>query len=199
MTLKLVWGALVLVAGSALAQNTPPAAPSSAAKQALVQKVLTLSQPWAEGFARAVVVEQPLSQMGPAVSANLQNMPADKREAAGKAIDADVKKYVDEVSPVARKKALELLPKTLAPLFEEKFSEDELKTLVAWLESPVSKKFGQVQPEMQQALGQALVGDTRATVEPKLKALQQSIGQRLGAGAPPQPAASGGKAPAKKQ
>jgi hypothetical protein len=126
-------------------------------------------------------------------------MPADKREAAGKAIDGDVKKYVDEVSPVARKKALELLPKTLTPLFEEKFSEDELKTLVAWLESPVSKKFGQVQPEMQQAMGQALVGETRAIVEPKLKALQQSIGQRLGAGAPQPPAASGSKAPAKKQ
>jgi hypothetical protein len=175
------------------------AEPVSAAKKELVQKVLTLSQPWAEGFARTVVVEQPLAQMGPAVNASLQNMPADKREAAGKAIDADVKKYVDEVTPISRKKAQELAPKTLAPLFEEKFSEDELKTLVAWLESPVSRKFGQVQPEMQQAMGQALVADTRTVIEPKLKALQQTIGQRLGmAPQTPPPAAAASKAPAKK-
>ena len=51
---------------------------------------------------------------------------------------------------------------------------------MAWLESPVSKKYGQLQPEMQKALGEKLVAESRPTIEPKLKALEASVAKRLG-------------------
>jgi hypothetical protein len=38
---------------------------------------------------------------------------------------------------------LRLSTTTLTPLYEERFSEDELKQVIAWLESPVSRKFAQ--------------------------------------------------------
>ena len=68
-------------------------------------------------------------------------LPADKREAIGKTIEADAKKYVDEAYPPVRERALKLAPTTLGAALEEKFTEDELKQLIAWLESPVNKKF----------------------------------------------------------
>lgn len=190
----LIGGALVLAATTAVfAQPTQ-------AKKDLVQKAVQLQMPSVEAFARTVMVEQPMAQLMQAAGQALQQQPADKRETIGKAIEADIKKYVDEVDPIAKKKAAELGPKALGAVLDEKLNEDELKTLVAWLESPVSKKYNQIQPELQRALGQALVTDTRATIEPKLTALQQSVGQRLGI-KPQSPAsapAPAAKAPAKK-
>ncbi len=189
----LIGGALFLAATTAaFAQPTQ-------AKKDLVQKAVQLQMPSVEAFARTVMVEQPMAQLMQAAGQALQQQPADKRETIGKAIEADIKKYVDEVDPIAKKKAAELGPKALGAVLDEKMNEDELKTLVAWLESPVSKKYNQIQPELQRSLGQALVTDTRPTIEPKLTALQQSVAQRLGI-KPPATAASApaSKAPAKK-
>lgn len=192
MKKMLTGGVLVLAALGAAAQTTP-------AKQALVQKAVQLQMPGVEAFARTLMIEQPLSQLTQAAGQALQQQPADKRESLGKAIDGDIKKYVDEVDPLAKKKAAEVGPRALGSVLDEKMTEDELKTLVAWLESPVSKKYGQIQPDLQRSLADALVSDSRPLVEPKLKALQQSVGNRLGVKPPVDAApASGAKAPAKK-
>lgn len=190
----MIGGALVLAALGASAQTTP-------AKQALVQKVVQLQMPGIEAFARTLMVEQPLSQLMQAAGQALQQQPADKRESLGKAIDADLKKYAGEVEPIAKKKAAEIGPKALGNVLDEKMTEDELKTLAAWLESPVSKKYGQLQPDLQRSLAEALVTDSRPLVEPKLKALQASVGNRLGIKPPAEAApapTSGAKTPAKK-
>jgi hypothetical protein len=189
----MIGGALVLAALGASAQTTP-------AKQALVQKAVQLQMSSVEAFARTLMVEQPMSQLMQAAGQALQQQPADKRESIGKAIDADIKKYVDEVDPIAKKKAAEVGGKTLSNQLDEKLTEDELKTLVAWLESPVSKKYNQMQPDLQRALAESLVADSRTTIEPKLKALQTAVGNRLGVKPEAAPAApaSGAKAPAKK-
>ncbi|MEO8118519.1 MAG: DUF2059 domain-containing protein, partial [Rhodoferax sp.] len=63
---------------------------------------------------------------------------------------------------------------------EEKFTEDELKQLIAIIESPVNRKFAQVTGELQKTLVDKLVSDMQATIDPKVKALELSIGQRLG-------------------
>ena len=55
-----------------------------------------------------------------------------------------------------RDRALKLAPSTIGAVLEEKFSEDELKQLVAWLESPVNKKYQQLGAEMQNAFAQKL-------------------------------------------
>jgi hypothetical protein len=69
--------------------------------------------------------------------------------------------------------------------------------LVAWLESPVNKKYAQLSGDMQKALAEKLVAETRPTIETKLKALEQSVIKQLGI--TPKPAASApAPAPAKK-
>ncbi len=194
---KLILTALLSGAAMAHAQTTPASSPSSPAKKELVQKVLTLQQPGIEGLARTLV-EQPAAAMIQAAGRALQQVPADKREAVGKSIEADVKQYVEETNPIVRERALKLAPSTIGAAMDEKFSEDELKQLVAWLESPVYRKYTQLSPEIQKGFTEKLVAEARPTVEPKLQALENKVRTSLGVpAAAPGGSAAGGSAPAK--
>jgi len=169
---------LLLVCACTLVQAQTASSP---AKKELVQKLLALQQPGIEGAARNIV-ERPAAQMMQEAGRVLQSQfPADKREAIGKTIEADAKKYVDEAYPPVRERALKLAPSTLGATLEEKFSEDELKQLVAWFESPVNKKFQAASAEMQSNFMQKLVADARPLVEPKLQVLEQKVRTALGA------------------
>jgi len=177
--------------------------PSSPAKKELVQKILVAQQSGIEAMGQQLA-EQPaarlMQQVGPVLQ---QRIPADKREAVAKEIQADFKKYADEVVPIVRERAVKLAPSTIGAVLEEKFSEDELKQVLAMLESPVNRKFQSLGGEMQRSLGTKLVADTRPTVEGKLQTLERSVARRLGIEPPPAAggaASSGPKAsaPAKK-
>ena len=189
MKIHTLLGAVLLCAGSlALAQAT-----TSPAKKELVQKLLTLQQPGIEGAARNIV-ERPAAVMLQQAGQVLQTqVPADKREAVGKSIEADAKKYVEETYPAVRDRAVKLAPTTLGATLEEKFTEEELKQLIAWFESPVNKKFQQISGEMQSNFMQKLVAEARPLLEPKLQALEQKVRASLGApaaGAPAEGAAA---------
>jgi hypothetical protein len=192
-----------LLTGAALAHaqtsSAPASAPASAAKKELVQKLMVLQQPGIEGLARNLV-EQPAVQMLQAAGRALGQVPADKREAVGKGIEADVKKYVEEATPIVRERAVKLAPSTIGAAMEEKFTEDELKQLIAWLESPINKKYAQLGPEIQSGFTQKLVAEARPTIEPKIQALEAKVRSSLGAPAAGPAASAPPKAatPAKK-
>jgi uncharacterized protein len=163
-------------------------------KKELVAKLLQLQQAGIDNVGRAVA-GQASQQMLQAAGQALPRVAADKRDAAAKAVQADVKKFYDEIEPLLRKRANELAPTILAPVYEERYSDDELKVVIAWLESPVSKKFQQIGAEIENTLAQKLVADTRGTVEPRLKALELSVAKRLGVSPPP--SAGGASGPKK--
>ena len=174
-----------LLLGACVAAHAQSTA--SPAKKELVQKLLALQQPGIEVAARGIV-ERPAAVMLQEAGRVLQTqIPADKREPIGTTIEADAKKYVEETYPPVRERALKLAPTTLGPALEEKFTEDELKQLIAWFESPVNKKFQQASGEMQSAFMQKLVAEARPVIEPKLQSLEQKV--RAALGAPTAPAA----------
>lgn len=180
-----------------LALATSVHAQATSTKKELVNKVLLLQQPAIEQAAQALA-ERPAAQMMQQAGIALQSqVAADKREAVAKEIQADVKKYVDETVPMVRERAVKLAPSTVGALLEEKFSEDELKQLIAIIESPVNRKFLQLGGDMQKALVDKLIAETQASVEPKVRALEQSIGKRLGLSAPATGAASAAPAASK--
>lgn len=181
---------------SAPAATAPAPAPASPAKKELVQKVLKLQQAGVESVATQLA-EAPAMQLMQQAGAALQRLPADKREAVARDIQADVRKYADETVPPLRERAVKLAPTVLGPMLEERFSEDELKQLVAWMENPLSRKYAAMGSEMQRALAEKLAADARPSVEPKLQALQASLAKRLGITQPGAPAS--GPAPAKKK
>ncbi|MFO1262558.1 MAG: hypothetical protein U1E84_04335 [Rhodoferax sp.] len=171
---------LGLLLAATFAQAQAPTPPSSAAKKELVARILTLQQPGIEQTAQALV-ERPALMLQQQAGVALQTrVPPDKREAAAKQVQEDIKKYVDEVGPQVRQQAVKLAPSTIGALLESKFTEDELKQLIAIIESPVNRKYQQMGGEMQNALTQKLVAQTQAMVEPKVKTLEQSIAKHLG-------------------
>ena len=179
-----------------------PAVPSSPAKKALVQKLLTLQSSDFEDLARSIV-GQSLAQLVPAVrQALLQQVPPEKREATGKVIEGDIKMYVDESVPLIRDRATKLAPSTIGVTIDEKFTEDELKQVIAWLESPLNKKYQQLGPEFRGNFTQKLMVEVRPLVEPKYLALEQKVRASLGVPAPGSAASGAGPskaaAPAKK-
>ena len=141
---KLIVVAMLAAAGMAYAESTP-------AKKELVAKVLLLQQPAIELVARAMA-EQPaqllMQRAGPLLQ---QRIPPDKRQAVAREIQADLKKYVDEAVPLVRDRAVALAPSTIGVLLDERFTEDELKQLIAIIESPVNRKFQALGGEMPEA------------------------------------------------
>jgi len=167
-------------AGTAAAQ-TSPATPSSPAKKELVQRLMRLQQSDVEGFARTVV-ERPAAQMmrEAGIALQQQGAPQEKREAAGRAIEAEVKKYVDEAYPIVRDRALKLAPSTIGSVFEAKMTEEELRQLIAWLESPTAKKYQSLAADLRNNFSQKLVAEMPALLDPKLMALDGKIRTILG-------------------
>lgn len=171
---KVLLVALMAMAGLANAEPT-------AAKKELINKVLQLYQPQMTAAAVQVAqrpVMQMMQQVGPAIQFRV---PPEKREALVKAIEGDIKKYTDETVPALRDRVTKFAPSTVGAILDEKFSEDELKQLVAAMESPVVHKFGQLGPELARSLIDKVGPDARSTVEPKIAVMQQSVQSRMNA------------------
>lgn len=182
-----------LIGVGLLALSVGAGAQTSAAKKELVSKMLQLQQPALEMVATALAERPAVLMMQEASFVMSTSVPADKREAVAKQIQADVKKYVDETVPQMRDRAVKLGPSTIGTLLEEKFTEEELRQLVAIMESPVNRKYLQLGGEMQKVLGDKLVAETQASIEPKVKALQSTIAKRLRLPANSAPAAGQAK------
>ena len=183
-------GALALVAAGAAGAQVTTSTASSPAKKELVQRFLKVQQNDIEGAARSLV-EQPAAAMmrEAGLAMQQQQMPAEKFQQLGKQIEAEVKKYVDEAYPLVRDKALKIAPTTIGAALEAKMTEDELKQLLAWLDSPVNKKFQQLGP-VRNTFVQKVVAESVPAVDPKVSALDARI--RVIIGVPP---ANRGSAP----
>jgi hypothetical protein len=144
-------------------------------KKEWVQKLLATQQTSLENTARDLT-ERPARQLVAAAQPVLaQGVPADKREATAKLVDVEIKKYIDAAFPAVRASTLKLSQTVMAPIFEDKFTEDELKQLVSMLDSPVLKKYQGLLPEVGNALLEKVLIDARPQVDPSLQAAQSNI------------------------
>jgi len=184
---------IALALGVALAAQAQAPAAASPAKKDLVARILKQQQAGIENIARSLVEQPAVELMGNAASALPGRIAKDKQEAVAKEIQADVQKYLDDAVPLVQARAIKIAPASIGAMLEEKFTEDELKQLASIVESPVYGRFQRMGDEMQKALADKLVADTRGTIEPKVRALEQTVGKRLGVPAAP---ATGSAAPA---
>jgi uncharacterized protein len=169
---------IALIAAACAAQAQTASAPASAAKKDLVQRLVTLQQPSVEGLTRGLA-ERPLRQMLGQAQQVLAGMPEDKRKAAATKVDALVNQYLADTTPIVKDKAAKVGQAALGPLFEEKFSEEELRQLLVALESPAYKKYQQILPEADGALKQK-IGNDLSVLDPKFEALVKEVGAVLG-------------------
>lgn len=177
---------LITIAIAAAAFGAPAQTASSPAKKEMVARILKLQQSGIEGMARHLV-EQPAAELlSNAGNVLVARVAKDKQEAVAKEIKTDVQKYLDEAVPLVQARAVKLAPTTIGALLEEKFTEDELKQVVSIIESPVYGKFQKLGDEMQRSLVEKLLTETRPTVEPKVRVLEQTVARRLGVTSAPQ-------------
>ncbi|MEP7282073.1 MAG: hypothetical protein ABI696_08855 [Rubrivivax sp.] len=186
-----VVAALVLGATPAAAQTA--ATPVSPAKKELVAKLMKLQGPQIESLSRQVVSQPALQLLQRAGGYVQAKVPADQREATFRELQNDARKYVDETYPLVRERALKLQPMTIGPVLEQQMTEEELRQVVSVLESPAWAKYQSLGDDMLKALGEKLVGEVKPLVEPRVRALDQTMAKRVGITPAPAAAASGVK------
>ena len=175
-----------LMAAALLAAATiaPALAQAPQTKKELVARVLQLQQPGIEVMARSMA-EQPAMQLMQQAGQALQRLPAERREAVAADIQADLRKYAEEAIPIVRDRALKAAPLTIGPMLEERLTDDELREVIAMLESPTIRKFQGMAGDLQRALQEKVVAESKAEIEPKVRAMQQTVAKRLGITPPP--------------
>jgi len=200
---RLIGLALVAAATLAHAQNNTaiPGAPTSAAKKEMIQKLLAMQQPSLEAMTRDLVERPARALMGAAEEALENRVAPEKRPEAVKKIQDLLNTYRDETTPLIKERATKVGQTSLGTIFEEKYTEDELKQLLAALEAPAYKKFQQGLGEMTNAFGSGLMKELEPILTPKAQALEAGMRAALGLNAPAAgaaPAAKPGAKPAAK-
>jgi hypothetical protein len=187
--------AAITVAGAASAQTTTPPKPAtvngggsittvSPEKEKLIQRILQL---WPVENVGLVMLQRPVAESIRQSRSLLQGrVSSELQEAAMKDIGQDAKKFLEDAAPVVNASAHKLIPTTVVPILAEKFSEEELRQIVAILESPVKAKFEAAAPEIEKALGEKIAAETGATINPKLGKLTEDIGLRMRTAITPQ-------------
>ena len=110
----------------------------------------------------------------------LDNMPAARQKAVADQLDVELKKFNDDVVRLIKTRNERVSLDVLVPAYSERFTADELKQLVAFLESPVIRKYYAANPHMANLLAQKLVDATRADVEARIKAFDTRAAQIIG-------------------
>jgi hypothetical protein len=184
---------IVLAAALAFTAHASAQTASTPAKKELVAKILKAQQPGIEQMARRITEAPAVQLLQRAGQFVQQRVPADKREATFREAQADARKYVDDTFPFVRERALKLAPTTVGPILEEKMSEDELRQVLAVLESPAWRKYQGLGGDLDKALGEKLVAEVKEHVESRARAFGESMGKRLDAAAGAASAPAAGK------
>ena len=170
--------ATLVVASTAHAQSTAPAAAPDAEKQKLIDRILVLFHP--ENGVLQMVQQLGLKAMQQS-SAALQTaqVPQERKDKTMNEIGADVQKYVDTTMPIAVASAKKFTEPSVAPLLAQNFTTEELRQVVALLESPVKAKFEKLVPQMEAAIGQKVQADIAPQVNKNIQVLTESVGTKL--------------------
>lgn len=157
-----------------------PLAPAQAqSKKELVTKILALQKPQFEQVGQAMAQAAVGQLVQGAAVALQQRVPAEKREATGKAMEAELQAYLKEVVPALRASAVKQANEAYGSKLEASFSDAELKQLIAFMESPLVKRYNQLFPETQGQVAQKVAAENKALMETKVKGLAQKLGELL--------------------
>ena len=107
--------------------------------------------------------------------------PARQKDVRDK-LDVELKKFVDSTRKTVEAQVSKSAEASLVPVYMEKFSEDELKTIVAYLESPVSAKFMNVAGEATNGWAKKVVESTKSSVEASAKSFDSAAGKIVQSG-----------------
>jgi uncharacterized protein len=177
----LALAALLGAASLAHAQSAPAA---DADKQKLIDQILTV---WHPENSVILAVQRPGAEALEKSRIALQqaHLTQAKIDAAMKDISTDVEKYVTTVTPIATASARKNLSSTVVPLLAQNFSVDELKQLLALLQSPVRAKFEGLIPKLNEAVGKKVQEEAGPEINKQIQTMMQSASTKLRIAATP--------------
>ena len=107
------------------------------------------------------------------------HVPQERKDKTMKDIGTDVQKYIDITMPVAIASAKKFTGPSVAPILAQNFSNDELRQLIALLESPIKDRFEKLVPQMENAVGQKVQSDIAPQVNKNIQAMTEAVGTKL--------------------
>lgn len=168
--------ACALPAGSALADE--------ASKRALAVKLAQLQQ---SNDKEAITGQLTASAVQPLIvrwSQELEkSVPAARQQEVRNQLDAELKKFADKTEKNVTAQVAPAAEGALVPVFMEKLSEDELKTIVTYLESPASTKFQNLGVEAGNAWATKIIEATKDAVERDAKSFDAAAKRIIDAAA----------------
>jgi len=173
---RVACAAALAVTCAAHAQTAAPAI--DAEKQKLIDRILTL---WHPETIAIVMVQRPATDAMEKSSIALQtaHVPKDRFDKTLKDISGDVQKYIDTATPVAQASAKKNVGPAVGPVLAQNFTADELRQLVAMLESPVKAKFEKLSPQMEHAVADKVQADIGPEINKDINAMTQAVGTKL--------------------
>lgn len=168
--------ASLALSATAIAQTADP-------KLEWATKVVTLQQgPELErlvGQLADSATQDILQNWGPKLQSNV---PSAKMEQAKEGLNAELKKYFDDVSKTINSKVNKVSNSALIPAYMERFSLDELKQLVAFFDSPAIKKYQSAAPELGSLFVKQLIEETNSDVMARTRQFDDAATKIVGAG-----------------
>ena len=155
----------VFVFAAAAALSTGAHA-DDASKKALAVK---LAQLQAKNDAPALAGQLTDSAVQPMVAKWLQQIesrvPADKQKDVRDQLNTELKKFGDSTHQLVETQTAKTAQDALVPVFMDKLSESDLKTVVTYLQTPASAKFAALSGDAAQAWVGKIVDGTKTAVQ----------------------------------
>ncbi|MFT4195169.1 DUF2059 domain-containing protein [Ottowia sp.] len=105
--------------------------------------------------------------------------PARQKEVRDK-LDVELKKFAESTEKIVEGQVAKAAEAALVPIFMEKLTEDDMKTIIAYMESPVSAKFQALGPEASNAWAKRVVDATKSQVESGAKSFDAAANRIVG-------------------
>ena len=169
------------VALSSLVLLTPAMAQTADPKLEWATKVVALQQgPELDRLVNQLAdsaAQEVLQAWAPRLQSNVSK---EKMEQARENLNAELKKYFDDVFKAINAKTGKVSTDALVPVYMQKFSLEELKQLVGFFESPAVKKYQAAAPELGNVFVQQLIEATRADVVARGKLFDEAAQKIVG-------------------
>ena len=199
MNRKLTTLGAVLALAAACALPAGNALADEASKRALAVKLAQLQQ---KNDREIIAGQLTAAAVQPAIlhwSQRLEEtVPQARQQEVRTQLDVELKKFAEKTEKNVGESAAKTAEIALVPVFMEKLSEDELKTIIAYLESPASSKFQALGTEAGNAWAKKVIEATKDAVERDAKAFDAAAERIVGAAAAKKGTTAGAKKPAKK-
>jgi hypothetical protein len=179
--------ALVFAAAAALSTG---AHANEASKKALAIKLAQLQQRNSAPGLINQITDGAVQEIIPKWAQQVQTrVPADKQQDISNKLNAELKKFGDSTHQAVEAQAPKTAQDALVPVFLDKLSEEELKTIVTYLETPASAKFAALGSDAANVWAKKIVEGTQAVVQGYAKTFDAAAEKIISAAASSAPIA----------